>query len=191
MKIELEEPFKSKWLYGYLTINSENRRIVTMYSGEGQYRGISYARYLYGVHLGYEVPDHLEVDHVNDDKTDDRLDNYQLLTSEQNRLKQEYNYVMNQQVVYGVYCAYCQSPFLMTDRVRKMRMAQGVEYPFCTKSCSTNYHLHISGELKLPTDALTPNDKERIKALRTQGLSVYKIAAETGFARNTIMKYWK
>lgn len=190
MKIELEEPFKSKWRYGYFVTNSENRRNVVLYNSAGDRTTVSYARYLYGVHLGYEVPDHLEVDHKNNDKTDDRLDNYQLLTAEQNRLKQEYKYMTFEQVVYGVYCAYCQSPFLMTDRVRKMRMAQSVEYPFCTKSCSTNYQLYVSGELKIPTDVLTPNDKDKIKQLRQQGMSSYSISAETGFARNTVMKYW-
>jgi hypothetical protein len=47
---------------------------VLLYNTREDSTTVSYSRYLYSVYLGYEVPNHLQVDHINDDKTDDRLD---------------------------------------------------------------------------------------------------------------------
>ena len=190
MKIELEEPFRSKWLHGYIRTSNEGRKIIDLYSSDTNRTTISYARYLMCVHLGYILSDEYEVDHKNDDKTDDLLTNLQVLTKEQNRLKQEYNYIMNQQVVYGVYCAYCQTPFLMTERELKSRLSRGVEYPFCSRNCSAGYNFHISGRINLRLGTLSDEDKQRVKDLRSKGLSSYAIADQTGFSRNTVMKYW-
>ncbi len=67
MVIELQEPFASKWSKGYLGINNDGRRVVSLYDQNGSCRWLSYARYLMGVKLGYEVPDHLEGDHKGND----------------------------------------------------------------------------------------------------------------------------
>jgi len=191
MKIDLQEPFKSLWMSGYVVTNTENRRNVVLYNTPNDRSTISYARYLMCVHLGYILSPELEVDHINDDKTDDRLDNLQVLTAEQNRLKREYNYIMNQQVVYGVHCAYCKIPFLLTERDLNAKLAKGVEYPFCSRSCAVNYDRYVTGRNNLYSSELSDKDKRYIKELRAQGLSSYMIADITDFSRNTVMKYWK
>lgn len=145
VKIELEEPFKSKWRHGYLRISNENRKIVDLYLSDAERTTISYARYLMCVKLGYILGDEYEVDHIDDDKTNDDINNLQVLTKEQNRIKRESNYIVNQQVVYGVYCAYCGGPFLITERDRKMKIAKGVQHTFCSKRCSAGYHYNITG----------------------------------------------
>lgn len=139
MKIELEEPFKSKWKDGYLVINPENRRNICLVNNKLNRTTISYARYLMCVKLGYILSDEYEVDHKDDDKTNDDINNLQVLTQEQNKLKQHYNYIMTQQNVYGVHCAYCGMPFLLTERKVNMKLAQNVENIFCNRSCSNNY----------------------------------------------------
>lgn len=143
MIIQLQEPFASKWTRGYLRINNDGRRIVDLYLNDSTRTTISYARYLMGVKLGYEVPDHLEVDHIDDDKTNDDINNLQLLTGEENRLKQEYNYVMNQ-TNYGFHCAYCDIPFILPEREVKKRLYCGGELAFCGRSCSAKYHNTIN-----------------------------------------------
>ena len=45
-------------------------------------------RYLMCVHLGYILPTELEVDHKDNDKTNDDFNNLQILTKEQNRIKE-------------------------------------------------------------------------------------------------------
>lgn len=87
MKIELESPFKEKWKCGYIVVNPENRRNVILYNTGETSTTISYARYLMSVKLGYIVPDGLEVDHKDDDKTNDDINNLQILTKPQNREK--------------------------------------------------------------------------------------------------------
>jgi len=87
MKIKLESPFKEKFSHGYLVVNKEPRRNVILYNPGANRTTISYARYLMSVHLGYEIDSKLEVDHINNDKMDDRIENYQLLTPLENRRK--------------------------------------------------------------------------------------------------------
>ncbi len=145
MKIELEEPFKSIWKSGYLVTNPENRRNVCLFNSNEDRTTISYARYLMCIKLGYILSDEYEVDHRDDDKTNDDINNLQILTSEQNRLKQQYNYIMNEQVTYGYHCAYCETPFLLTERQVKMRLKANGDLAFCSRSCAGKYHSIVSG----------------------------------------------
>lgn len=87
-KIELEEPFKSKWKYGYLVTNKEPRRNVILFNKDKDRTTISYARYLMSVHLGRELSKDEHVDHINNDRTDDRLENLQILTLAENSAKE-------------------------------------------------------------------------------------------------------
>ncbi len=67
----------------------------------------TYARYLFQVDLWKRtqqlIPDELEVDHINDDVSDDRLDNYQLLTKAENARKRDFyryrNYDITQELL--------------------------------------------------------------------------------------------
>lgn len=78
-----------------ITKNKNSRRYVILSNpiiNKPRFKHIhTLARYAYQVHLwktkNYLIPNNLHVDHINDDAMDDRLDNYQLLTPEQNTLK--------------------------------------------------------------------------------------------------------
>lgn len=89
--IELQEPFKSNWKKGYLRYSNKDRRgRVDLYNTNSDRTTISYARYLKSVELGYVVPEGYEVDHKDNDKTNDDINNLQILTEEDNRLKEQY-----------------------------------------------------------------------------------------------------
>ncbi len=139
MKIELQEPFKTRWVNGYLRISNEGRRIVDLVKSSTDRTTISYARYLMSVKLGYLVPDEFEVDHIDDDFTNDDINNLQLLTPEQNKLKQNYLYITQRQVTYGFCCAYCQARFILTQNELNCRLKQGRTYAFCSKPCSSTF----------------------------------------------------
>ena len=183
MQIVLQEPFISRWRNGYLVSDNENRKRVILYNSEEDRWGVTYARYLMCVKLGYILPTELEVDHINDDKTDDRIENLQILTAEQNRLKQWYHYVMHQQVCYGFHCACCETPFILTEaEVNERIKTSKTGLAFCSHSCAHFYTVssrQISNEMIL-----------HVKQLRQEGFSSYKISDLTGLARNTVMKYW-
>ncbi len=148
MKIDLEEPYKSLWKNGYLVINNQNRKNVCLVNDDSDRTTVSYARYLMSVKLGYLVPDHLEVDHKDDDKTNDDINNLQLLTPEQNKLKENLRYKTQDQISYGYECANCGVSFILTERLVKMRLAQNVEHAFCGRSCSTSFNYKI-GKLSI------------------------------------------
>lgn len=187
MLIELQEPFKSKWLKGYLIANNENRKMVNLV-GESCRTTITYARYLMSVHLGYEVPDGLEVDHEDDDKANDSIDNLQLLTKQENICKENYRYIMEQQDCFGFHCAVCETPFVLTKRQLNMRIKQSKsDLAFCSTVCARTSQFASGNAISksLPEELIS-----RIKQLKQDGYSSYKISELTGVARNTVMKYW-
>ena len=49
-----------------------------------------------------------------------------------------------QQLYFGFHCAYCDNPFILPERLKKQRLAQGTEYAFCSRSCSAKFHNTIS-----------------------------------------------
>lgn len=142
MKLELESPFKEKWLSGYIVINSDNRRMVLLVNSRKDRKTISYARYLMGVKLGYEVPSNYQVDHINNDKTDDRIENLQLLTLEENRLKEHW-WLIENQVCYGFECINCGTKFILLARKVREKINNGQKYAFCSSRCAGIYHAYL------------------------------------------------
>lgn len=85
--------------------------------------------------------------------------------------------------------------FFLTARELKMRLAQNVEIAFCSRSCAGTFNfkrgiISLKNNEDKRYNSLNDEDITKIKELRKQKLSVYKIAELTGFARNTVMKYW-
>lgn len=86
-KIVLEEPYRSIWKWGYLVINKEPRRNVILYNNYKDRATVSYARYMYEVSIGTFLPKDIYVDHIDGDKMNDSLSNYQLLSPKENNIK--------------------------------------------------------------------------------------------------------
>ena len=87
MKIDLEYPYNTLWNNGYIVINPEGRRNVVLFNSQIDRSTVSYARYLMSVKLGRFLTDQEEVDHIDNNKTNDDPNNLQILTPEQNREK--------------------------------------------------------------------------------------------------------
>lgn len=85
--IELQEPYKSDYLKGYLNINSEPRRVVALTRNDGTKTSTSYARYLMSCHLGRYLNANEHVDHIDNNKMNDAIDNFQILTQKENNQK--------------------------------------------------------------------------------------------------------
>jgi hypothetical protein len=84
MKIELEYPYNQDYKTGYIIDGSENRKTVILIANDNSYHSTSYARYLMSTYLKRYLLDTETVDHINEDKTDDRIENLQILSSTDN-----------------------------------------------------------------------------------------------------------
>jgi hypothetical protein len=77
--VEVEVPYKRKWWFA-----EKKRWYVTIYNGRN--RKISYAKYLMQIYLGRKLGPNEIVHHVNKIPTDDRIDNYEVLTRSQHQV---------------------------------------------------------------------------------------------------------
>lgn len=84
MVIPVEYPFSQYWRKAYLIMGSENRRMVCLVNGKHDRKTISYARYLMSVKLGRILRDDEHVDHIDNNKLNDCIDNLQILSSKEN-----------------------------------------------------------------------------------------------------------
>ena len=191
MKIDLEYPFTELYKAGYTHVSSEGRRYITLRKFNGGIDGTSYARYLMSVKLGRFLTNQEEVDHIDENRTNDDINNLQILTPEQNREKQRLHYINNVQQKFDLACPYCGKDFTLTERDMKMKFDyfhknNGSGLIYCSSSCNAKYNSDTN-PIGRPTDE---DLIQRIKSLRRHGLSSYKIADELKISRNTVMKYW-
>ena len=83
----LEYPYSEDWDYGYIYTDHKNHRaIIKLYRGEKRYSTL-YARYLLAVKLGRYLTATETVDHIDNDPTNDDVDNLQILTRDENTRK--------------------------------------------------------------------------------------------------------
>ena len=82
--MELEYPYNERWSVGYIVTNPENRKTLILYNSHKDRSSTQYARYLMAVKLGRFLTDDETVDHIDGDKTNDSIDNLQLLSRAEN-----------------------------------------------------------------------------------------------------------
>lgn len=88
MRIQLSDYFtKLGYIAGYTVKDRDGRMDIHLIKKSGPNRErkcIAYAKYLWMSHNEKDVPEGYQVDHINDDKTDDRIENLQILTRIEN-----------------------------------------------------------------------------------------------------------
>ena len=87
MKIEVSEFYKNKVRNAYVVTNPEPRRVCIMVYHDGTKHSMSYAKYLYTSYYKTEIPEGEQIDHINGDKMDDRIENLQKVSKEYNLMK--------------------------------------------------------------------------------------------------------
>lgn len=88
MKIEISNYYKAKgYNTAYLNTNKEPRRVITLRKPSGEMTSLSYAKYLYTSHYRVDIAEGDQVDHINGDKMDDRIENLQVISGTYNRQK--------------------------------------------------------------------------------------------------------
>lgn len=136
MKIELETPFKEIYKCGYLVTNGENRKHVLLYNSQENRTTMSYARYLMSCNIGEIIQKEFEVDHIDNDKTNDILSNLQLLSKSDNIKKST-----KQKIMIEFTCPVCKKLFLLEKRLSYKK-----ENPCCCRRCGgIQSHITKSG----------------------------------------------
>ena len=81
MKLEISEYYKKKGYYKlYVATNKEPRRVATLRKPNKEMTSMSYAKYLYTSHYECDIAEGDQVDHINGDKMDDRIENLQIIS---------------------------------------------------------------------------------------------------------------
>lgn len=121
---------------------ADGRKRMQIIRDDGSKTSKSYAKFLYEQKYG-EIPDGMEVDHINDDYTDDRIDNLQVISKLDNIMKSVKPAPMTDCI-----CPECNKEFKREARV--IRHKQGKRKnagPFCSKKCSGRRNQRIQAGL--------------------------------------------
>ena len=123
----------------------DGRSIVIHYDTDtGSHRTQSYPRYLMEQVDGQSLTDDKQVDHINDDKTDNRIENFQLLSPLEN--VQKYNQSINRSpsTILKI-CDVCGKQFELLSKRYRYGQKLGQTKFFCSRSCSNVYAGRQSG----------------------------------------------
>ena len=126
MIIEVLEYYKNKgYIRAYLATNKEPRRVCMLRKADGTMKSMSYAKYLYTSYYNCDVAEGDQVDHINGDKIDDRIENLQVISGTYNRQKDH----KHKEMVIRI-CPVCGTEFLFnkTDLPFKPN-------PCCSRRC--------------------------------------------------------
>ncbi len=129
MKINLKDPYRSDFKAGYCYKNSEPRRTVILVRYDNSRTSTSYARYLMSCHLGRYLGDDEYVDHINDDKLDDRIDNLQILSPAENVSKS------SRKTYLRCICPVCEKEFEVAKKRTFLSGCGNKPYQNCSRSC--------------------------------------------------------
>lgn len=113
MKEEISEYYKSKgYTTLYVAINKEPRRVATLRDNNGNMTSMSYAKYLYTSYYKCDVDKENNVDHINGDKMDDRIENLQVISKRYNIQK---DHKRREMVI--MVCPVCNKEFLFLKEI--------------------------------------------------------------------------
>lgn len=112
MKEEISQFYKEQgFTTVYVNINKEPRRVATLRKNDGTMTSMSYAKYLYTSYHNCFVDNGLQVDHINGNKMDDRIENLQTISREYNLIKDK----LHQEKIECI-CPVCGIKFLFPKR---------------------------------------------------------------------------
>jgi hypothetical protein len=138
----IEYPYTQLYTSAYL-VSSQGRRTVCLVNKDTKERtSTSYARYMMAVNLKRFLTSDEHVDHINEDKADDRIENYQILTPEQN--KDKWRRSTNGRKIVDLRCPVCSSEF-----TRKDNQVCTKSTVTCSRSCGGKASHNIEWQRKI------------------------------------------
>ena len=128
-------------IYGPYTRKDGRQHIIKYENGKRTTQ--SYPRYLMEQKLGRELLPNEEVDHIDDDFTNNDIDNLQILTGTANKKKEMAREHRKAKLYHGV-CSVCGASF--TKPLHYVKHNQGSNKkagPFCSRSCAGKHNAAI------------------------------------------------
>lgn len=135
-----EEPFEDYYLYGPYFHQKQGRYYVNLIpiDNELDRTSMSLSRYKMSVYLKRILNIDEEVDHIDEVKSNDDIDNLQILTPEENHLKTHgaINFT-------DITCAECGTIFQVKPKILRDRAKRRKHPPCCSRSCAAKYQRTI------------------------------------------------
>jgi hypothetical protein len=192
MKIELKFPFSEQWEYGYLVNGNDGRRRVLLYKNGKQDFGLSYAKYLKSIELGRILSPAEEVDHKDEDKTNDDPNNLQVLTKTEN-IRKSHEHRTRTKEEEGFYteitCANPNCTNLIKLTPGKLKDRDNQRGCACSRECAAS--LKVAAGIVPPSNSSSEELISQIKKLGAEGKTAYAIGKALGISQNTAAKYLK
>ena len=109
----------------YININKEPRRVATLRNTDKKMTSMSYAKYLYTSYWKCDIPKGEQIDHINGDKMDDRIENLQ-------KISQKYNLFKSKKIKEMVEC---KCPICGQTFYLEKRNISSHPNPCCSRRC--------------------------------------------------------
>ncbi len=138
MKIQLKYPYNIDYKAGYLNTNKEPRRVVLLVRNNGTKTSTSYARYLMSCHLKRYLLPTEHVDHIDNNKLNDIVENLQILSQAENNKKCLIANNIRLADPILITCPVCNKKIYKPARNVKYKIKQGKK-PCCSRKCGGTY----------------------------------------------------
>lgn len=115
-------------------INTSGYKYVQIFYKDGTKKTTTYARYLIEQSIGRSLNENEEVDHKDDDKTNDSLENLQILSHKENVDKMNRKYYGRKN--FKFICPACNKEAIKYFAIVLYVWNNGSSGPFCTQNCA-------------------------------------------------------
>lgn len=137
-------PFDKKYELGNLFIKDGLDRRYIYLLGKHEVRELSYARYAVMVYLNVDLDRSEHIDHINNDKTDDRLENLQILSNIMNWRKAK-SILTREKIV--TLCPVCKTTFIRKRNYKTLSNNRSDYINCCSRSCSAKIQINSTPEI--------------------------------------------
>lgn len=124
-------------MYGPYTRKQDKRKHFVLIYANGDKGSLSYPKWLMEQHLGRLLEDWETVDHINNDETDDRIENLQILSLTNNILKQA---ALKPREMYSFICPVCKKTAIKEMHFVRHNLKRSPYGPFCGRSCAGKFN---------------------------------------------------
>lgn len=137
-KVNLDYPFSAHYKCGYLNTNKEPRRVISLIAHNGKRTSVSYARYLMACNLKRYLTKDEHVDHIDNNKLNDVIENLQILSPKENNQKRNKALGIKLADDIELICPVCKKVFHRCSRNTKHKLQKG-KSPCCSRKCGGIY----------------------------------------------------